>query len=77
MKGLSQTSQDRIDNIYKSHIGWELHSSEKEKLLTMIRLLGNSAEIAAVPYLIPLLLESNADLRSTAVIALESFIEEL
>lgn len=72
--GLSQTTQDSIDNIYKSHSLWESITNNKEEKLRQIRLIGQSVEIAAVPHLIPLLLERNTDLRSTAVNAVESLL---
>ncbi|UKS23914.1 hypothetical protein LOZ80_19930 [Paenibacillus sp. HWE-109] len=74
MKGLSRTTKDLMDNIYKTPSLWGTFANKNEEKLRLIRLVGQSAEIAAVPYLIPLLLDCNADLRSTAVNAMESLL---
>lgn len=71
MKGLSQTTKDLIDNIYKTPSLWESLINKNEDKLRLIRLVGQSAETDAVPYLIPLLLDRHADMRGTAVNAVE------
>jgi hypothetical protein len=74
LKGLSQTTKDLIDDIYKTPSLWESLTNKNEDKLRLIRLVGQSAETDAVPYLIPLLLVRNADMRSTAVNAVESLL---